>query len=96
MTKSRGLLGHEPLGLSEAKGGNPNNGLFNPLINKIYMVLGYHAYNSAIMAINGLVMVHNGYAIRHLWSNPSKTHWSGVQSLPEYSVLVHSPLKMRA
>ena len=62
---------------------------FHPLINKIYMVLGYNAYNSAIMAINGVVMVHNGYWIRYRWSNPSKTHWSGVQSLPGYWVQVH-------
>ena len=55
MTESQGSLGHEPLLLSEAKGGNPNNGLFNPLINKIYMILGYNAYNSAIMAINGIM-----------------------------------------
>ena len=79
---------HEPLRLSEAKGVNPNNGLFNPLINNIYMVPGYNAYNSAIMAINGLVMVLSGYWIRYRWSNPLMTHWSGVQSLPGYSVLV--------
>ena len=88
MTKSRGSLGHKPLQLSEAKGDNPNNGLFNLLLNNIYMVLGYNAYNSAIMVINRLVMVHNGYWIRYQWSNPSKTHLSGVQSLPGYLVLV--------
>ena len=53
------------------------------------MVLGYNAYNSAIIAINGLAMVHNCYWIRYQWSKPSKTHWSGVQSLPGYLVLVH-------
>ena len=41
--------------------GNPNNGLFIPLNKTVCMVLGYNAYNSAIMPDNGLITVHNCY-----------------------------------
>ena len=54
--------------------GNPNNGLFIPLNNTVYMVLGYNAYNKAIMPDNGLITDHNGYQFqcdRELVVNPT-------------------------
>ena len=42
--------------------GNPDNGLpvLIPLNINDYMVLGYDAYNSAMIPINGLVTAHIG------------------------------------
>ena len=55
------------------------------------MVLGYNAYNLAIMPNNGLITDHNGYQFqcdREPVVNPLLTNWSGVRTLPGHPVMV--------